>query len=171
MNNFPAMTEEQRQELIRHNRAKVNAITPQFLKESTPGVKKHLQREIDSAKIVIAALTAKPVGAIRIEMDWNTHRNVATLDMREDLVAADMATGDKLFTAPPAPALRVPDGWKLVPIEPTEDMVIRGFESKPAQFWCTPEEWAEYEAMSGCQQAAHKARLCYAAMLAAAPEA
>ncbi|MFY0403303.1 DUF551 domain-containing protein [Pantoea dispersa] len=58
MNNFPAMTEERRQELIRHNRAKVNAITPQFLKESTPGVKKHLQREIDSAKIAIAALTA-----------------------------------------------------------------------------------------------------------------
>lgn len=57
MNNFPVMTEEQRQELIRHNRAKVNAITPQFLKESTPGFKKHLQREIDSAKIALAALT------------------------------------------------------------------------------------------------------------------
>ncbi|VFS49676.1 Uncharacterised protein [Budvicia aquatica] len=27
----------------------------------------------------------------------------------------------------------------------------------------------EYEAMSGCQQAAHRAKLCWAAMLNAAP--
>lgn len=67
-------------------------------------------------------------------------------------------------------ASAVPDGWKLVPIVPTEDMVIRGFESKPAPFWSTPEEWAEYEAMSGCQQAAYQATLCWQAMLAAAPE-
>lgn len=160
MNNFPAMTEERRQELIELCEA-VLAGHVQYGGDSN---------EEDIYKTALAALTAKPVGTIRIEMDWNAHRNVATLDMREDLVAADMATGDKLFTAPPAPVLRVPDGWKLVPIEPTEDMVIRGFESKPDQFWSTPEEWAEYEGMSGCQQAAHKARLCYAAMLAAAPE-
>ena len=61
-------------------------------------------------------------------------------------------------------------GWKLVPIEPTEDMVIRGFESKPDEFWSAPDEWEAFEAMSGCQQAAHKARLCWAAMLAAVPE-
>lgn len=68
-----------------------------------------------------------------------------------------------------APA-REPAGWKLVPSEPTEDMVIHGFESAPSLGFSKPEEWDAYEQMSGCQQAAHKARLCYAAMLAAAPE-
>lgn len=65
----------------------------------------------------------------------------------------------------------VPDGWQLVPVEPTEDMVVSGFESEPDDVFSTSEDWEAYQAMSGCQQAAHKARLCYAAMLAAAPEA
>jgi hypothetical protein len=64
-----------------------------------------------------------------------------------------------------------PEGWKLVPTEPTETMVVDGFESWPAQFFSSPEEWETFEAMSGCQKAAHKARLCYRAMLAAAPQA
>lgn len=61
-------------------------------------------------------------------------------------------------------------GWKLVPVEPTERMVIDGFESAPSPIFSEPEEWAKYESMSGCQQAAYKARLCWAAMLAAAPK-
>lgn len=75
--------------------------------------------------------------------------------------------------ARPATALNVadlaPKGWKLVPVEPTEDMVIQGFESEPKLLFSDPEDWDKYESMSGCQQAAHKARLCWAAMLEAAP--
>ncbi|MBK4723942.1 ead/Ea22-like family protein [Pantoea agglomerans] len=73
----------------------------------------------------------------------------------------------KLYTAA-RPAV-LPPGWKLVPIEPTEDMVISGFESEPDEHFSEPRVWDAFEAMSGCEQAAHKARLCYAAMLAAAP--
>ncbi|WP_312158066.1 hypothetical protein [Pantoea piersonii] len=62
------------------------------------------------------------------------------------------------------------EGWQLVPVEPTENMVIAGFESEPDESFSTDEEWEAYEAMSGCQQAAHRAKLCYAAMLAASPE-
>ncbi|MBU9502880.1 hypothetical protein KTE68_22270 [Burkholderia multivorans] len=69
-----------------------------------------------------------------------------------------------------SPAASVPAGWKLVPIEPTESMVVEGFESWPDQFFSDPEAWAAYEKMTACQKAAHKARLCYAAMLAAAPQ-
>lgn len=57
----------------------------------------------------------------------------------------------------------------LVPVEPTETMVVCGFESRPDPVFSKPDEWEAFEAMTGCQQAAHKARLCYAAMLAAAP--
>ncbi|SIT42969.1 hypothetical protein BN2476_340001 [Paraburkholderia piptadeniae] len=51
------------------------------------------------------------------------------------------------------------------------EMVVDGFESWPNPTFSKQEDWEAYEAMSGCQQAAHKARLCYAAMLAAAPAA
>ncbi len=64
----------------------------------------------------------------------------------------------------------LPDGWVMVPVEPTEDMIIAGFESEPDESFSKPEEWEKYEAMSGCQQAAHRARLCWSAMVAAAPQ-
>lgn len=64
----------------------------------------------------------------------------------------------------------IPDGYVMVPKEPTENMVIDGFESAPDRFFSAPDVWDAYEAMSGCQQAAHRARLCWAAMIAAAPK-
>lgn len=66
--------------------------------------------------------------------------------------------------------LDVPDGWVLVPIEPTEDMVIAGFEAELRKKFRDPEAWEAFEAMSGCEQAAHRAKLCWAAMIAAAPQ-
>lgn len=64
----------------------------------------------------------------------------------------------------------VPDGWVAVPIEPTEDMIVNGFESEPDESFSDAEVWEAYDAMSGCQQAAHRAKLCWAAMIAAAPK-
>lgn len=61
------------------------------------------------------------------------------------------------------------DQWKLVPVEPTETMVINGFESEPDECFSDEEVWEQYQGMSGCQQAAFRAKLCWAAMLAAAP--
>ena len=75
-------------------------------------------------------------------------------------------TSLRVDIAPPV----IPDGCALVPIEPTEDMVINGFESEPNQFFSSDEEWEAYEEMSGCAQAAHRAKLCWAAMIAAAPK-
>ncbi|MDY7554269.1 hypothetical protein RGV59_26320 [Pseudomonas sp. FG1] len=59
--------------------------------------------------------------------------------------------------------------WRLVPVEPTETMVINGFESEPDECFSNEEVWEQYQEMSGCQQAAFRAKLCWAAMLAAAP--
>lgn len=64
----------------------------------------------------------------------------------------------------------IPDGWVAVPIEPTEDMIVNGFESEPDESFSDAEVWEAYDAMSGCQQAAHRAKLCWAAMIAAAPK-
>lgn len=59
--------------------------------------------------------------------------------------------------------------WKLVPVEPTETMVIHGFESAPNECFTDYKVWDAYQEMSGCQQAAFRAKLCWAAMIAAAP--
>ncbi|WP_447898033.1 hypothetical protein [Stenotrophomonas sepilia] len=64
----------------------------------------------------------------------------------------------------------IPRGYVLVPVEPTIEMLVDGHESEPDEFFSKPEDWLEYEAMSGCQQGHHRARLCWAAMLAARPE-
>lgn len=64
--------------------------------------------------------------------------------------------------------LALPDGWVAVPVEPTEDMVIAGFEAELREEFRDPEAWEALEAMSGCQQAALRAKLCWVAMIAAA---
>lgn len=64
----------------------------------------------------------------------------------------------------------VPDGWVTVPVEPTEDMVIAGFEAELREEFRDPEAWEAFEAMSGCEQAAHRAKWCWAAMIKAAPQ-
>jgi hypothetical protein len=72
--------------------------------------------------------------------------------------------------APPLQAVTVPDGFQLVPVIPTEDMVIAGFESEPDPFFGTQSDWDAYRAMSGCQQAAYRVRMCWTAMLDNAPK-
>lgn len=114
-----------------------------------------------------AMTVAQREAALTVAIRLADEKNIVSLN---DAVYVRLLAEIALAALTSPPVLRMPDGWKLVPIVPTEDMVIRGFESKPAPFWSTPEEWAEYEAMSGCQQAAHKATLCWHAMLAAAPE-
>lgn len=64
----------------------------------------------------------------------------------------------------------IPDGWVMVPIIPTEDMIINGFESVPDPHFSDEKEWEEYEALSGCQQAVRRAELCWVAMIKAAPQ-
>jgi hypothetical protein len=103
---------------------------------------------------LLASLEAKPVA-------WTDEEELRSGDNEVWMWKAPHGFGRDipLYAAPPSPV--IPDGYALVPIEPTENMVIDGFESKPDSFFSAPDEWAAYEAMSGCQQAAHKARLCW----------
>lgn len=71
---------------------------------------------------------------------------------------------------PVTTAYKLPEGWVAVPVEPTEDMIVNGFESEPDESFSDEEVWEAYDAMSGCKQAAHRAKLCWAAMIAAAPQ-
>lgn len=85
-------------------------------------------------------------------------------------VSKDAVSGAD-FKQPASNPTVIPDGWVMVPVEPTEDMIVNGFESEPDESFSDEKKWATYDAMSGCQQAAHRAKLCWAAMIAAAPKA
>ncbi|WP_253916691.1 DUF551 domain-containing protein [Enterobacter hormaechei] len=103
----------------------------------------------------------------------NIPENIPTLREAVDTIRSSgiAIDGEKILAERDAlnsPA--IPDGWALVPIEPTEHMIVEGFESEPDEFFSDEEVWEAYDAMSGCQQAAHRAKLCWAAMIEAAPK-
>ena len=100
-----------------------------------------------------------------VSTDTAYHTDV---DARETL--RDVWNRRALQSGNSAQPVTVPDGYVLVPVEPTEDMVINGFESEPDEHFSDSSAWEAYNAMSGCQQAAHRATLCWAAMIAAAPK-
>lgn len=102
MNNFPAMTEAQRQQLIESCQLEIkqNPHSP------------HAQM----AKIALAALTANPRGYI----DAGTPSDEINILTENKILKTDIA----LYTAPPASVLRVPEGWKLVPADPTDAMIV-----------------------------------------------
>jgi len=88
----------------------------------------------------------------------------------EQIAVIDAAMIGIIVQEDQAESGKVPDGWKLVPIEPTEDMVIAGFESVPDRGFDGDKYPEEYDAMSGCQQAGFRAKQCYVSMLEAAPK-
>lgn len=113
MNNLPAMTEAQRQELIER--------LIHFRKGIQAARDANMQTEADDkddliAQIALAALTAEPAG-------WMVKYGGIDKDFFVDKQAADRLYHDvtengfldvamlQLYTAPPAPVLRVPDGW------------------------------------------------------------
>ncbi|HCA0685129.1 TPA: hypothetical protein MNM99_003588 [Citrobacter freundii] len=107
------------------------------------------------------------VAAIAEVRGWNACRAAMLQAGSHLVIGIDRAsgpdrTGEIRYCAPP--------GYVMVPVEPTEKMVIEGFESEPDEFFSKSEEWDAYQEMSGCEQAAHRAKLCWAAMIKAAPK-
>lgn len=102
-----------------------------------------------------------------ILVGWNASRAAMLQGARRDLsypVDPQVAEYERIMEQ------AVPDGWVAVPVEPTEDMVIAGFEAELREEFRNPEAWEAFESMSGCEQAAHRAKLCWAAMIAAVPQ-
>ena len=107
---------------------------------------------------------------------WNACRAAMLQGVENAETPTTMQTAPALDSSPKIAELPsgnspvIPDGWVLVPIEPTEDMIVNGFESEPDESFSDEKEWEAYDAMSGCQQAAHRAKLCWEAMISAAPK-
>lgn len=126
------------------------------------------------ARIALEVKQAKPVAYLvheKAKPARLSFQNIKGFVSQSDIEEHELWQ-EVLYTTPqPAHTEQViPDGWKLVPIEPTEDMVINGFESEPDKSFTHDIDWDAYDAMSGCEQAAHRAKLCWAAMLASSPK-
>ncbi|MGR7299273.1 hypothetical protein ACU62B_17885 [Klebsiella aerogenes] len=132
------------------------------------------QEDINEHEIICTPLFKAPSLTHSIPDEW-TFQN--TQRYREDTGRQDAWPAMWGWNACRAAMLQagnspvIPDGYVMVPKEPTERMVIDGFESEPDETFSEPEIWEAYQKMSGCEQAAFRARLCWAAMLAAIPPA
>lgn len=119
----------------------------------------------DSSGLIVSGISPNAAGII-IEAH-NACRAAMLQGDRRDLthpVDPQIAAYEKIMEQ------AVPDGWVAVPVEPTEDMVIAGFEAELREEFRDPEAWEAFEAMSGCEQAALRAKWCWAAMINAAPK-
>ncbi|WP_436868255.1 hypothetical protein [Enterobacter hormaechei] len=130
---------------------------------------------------------AKQMLGVMAESAWKAGRRAAMLQGAENVEslpgikpAPALDSVDKNPDSPPGinqgksepvtTAYKLREGWVAVPVEPTEDMIVNGFESEPDESFSDEKEWEAYDAMSGCQQAAHRARLCWSAMIASRPK-
>ncbi|EDC8052281.1 hypothetical protein BKC75_19820 [Salmonella enterica subsp. enterica serovar Muenchen] len=105
--------------------------------------------QMELARIVLASLEAEPIGY----MNRFTGR-VFSLDEQPG-ADTDTAVYEPVYAAPPAPV--VPDGYALVPVEPTDEMIEAAMNCEDVLF--NSDE-------SFCVQFGN----IYEAMLAAAPE-
>ncbi|HHJ4571879.1 TPA: hypothetical protein ACQJX9_005296 [Citrobacter farmeri] len=126
--------------------------------ELPPGIKP--APELDSEDINAKSLPRNPPSKCSLRDGIEAIRN-SGIPVDVDKIQSECEAGNSPV---------IPDGYALVPIVPTEDMVINGFESEPDPHFSDEKEWAKYEALSGCRRAAHRAKLCWAAMIAARPK-
>lgn len=114
----------------------------------------------------LADAVKEVTGGIRIEFSKNTdkgHHAVPFMNFNSLSRIAQM-----FRAAPPAPA--VPEGYKLVPVEPTENMVIDGFESEAFEALADAVQDEKGWPYS-CRESAECVTGIFKAMLAAAPKA
>ena len=81
------------------------------------------------ARIALAAKQAKPVAQVYQPANIGI---CAALGPAIRMINVGLPAGTLLYTTPPANSPVIPDGWKLVPIEPTQGMVdahISGMQS------------------------------------------
>lgn len=119
------MTEEQKQALIEHIETCLGCLKNVALKYSDECEHEWILRDIQVQEIALAALTAQPVAIVEPRDYVTAAQLIGEEPLSKSvrpLFEGALFMGQKLYTDPPAPALRVPEGWKLVPVEPTKEM-------------------------------------------------
>ena len=125
------------------------------------------------ARALLAVLDAKPVGTVSIVPDLYSipRRNIATVNMRHDLVLSEMRDGDNLYTVPVEAS--VPD-VNFDPAEPGSEATVITHYHTPAGWKLVPvvalpSQWAAgHKAFDSA--GINKIDTVYSAMVEAAPE-
>ncbi|WP_228717065.1 hypothetical protein [Klebsiella aerogenes] len=144
-----------------------------LLEIAEDGFLKHGESK-ELARMALAAMDSEPIYQYRIRNGYNgqvTEWQTIRPDQVDFVIKAQPINAEFRIIAAQHKSPVILDGYVIVPKVPTEDMIVAGFESEPDETFSEPEVWEEYQNMSGCQQAAHRARLCWAAMLAVIPPA
>lgn len=103
MNNFPAMTEEQRHKMISDCQAEIVEIE-KALTTWGEGWISYLQSKLTRQKIALAALTAKSIAWIETGTDGFQRGSRLINYFTSDIQGFD--NGTLIYTAPPAPVLK-----------------------------------------------------------------
>lgn len=126
------MKAEDKQALIEWLKPQINEL--ENISDEIPfGLDVDSEMHLNTMCVALDALTAQPVAIV----EPRDHLTAAQLVGEEPMSKAvrplfegALALGQTLYTAPPAPAVSlaelVPDGWQLVPVEPTEEMIAAG---------------------------------------------
>lgn len=156
------MTNEERQALIKDTKETIDVLETYIarLKGHTTDLSR-FESQIKRQKIALAALQAKPA--------CYAHRLINTLsgtvypwaygldERKPDECSGFTVEVKPLYSVSPAPA--VPDGWRLVPVEPTDEMLAAAME-------CDDVVFDKEDDTAFCVQFDN----IYSAMLEAAPE-
>ncbi|EAB1664763.1 hypothetical protein YT61_004935 [Salmonella enterica subsp. enterica] len=169
------LTRGEQMELARIAMASLEAKPVRYLNKFS-GVCVTLEQQsnaADDVAVYIPLYTAQPAPVVPDEMATSDDMNLYQKSFAQGYNACRAAMlqgGQPVSNRDELSSPVIPDGYALVPIVPTEDMVINGFESEPDPHFSDEKVWAEYEALSGCRRAARRAELCWAAMIKAAPK-
>jgi hypothetical protein len=125
------MNEVEKQALIEHAKSWID--DAEAARDEIPfGFDGDTEKELSLFKIALAALTAQPVAIVEPRDYVTAAQLIGEEPLSKSvrpLFEGALFMGQKLYTDPPAPALRVPEGWKLVPVEPSWEMISAAIKS------------------------------------------
>lgn len=129
------MTTEEKAALVAHAQAWIR--DAEATRDEIPfGFDDDTEKELSLMKIALASLTAEPRGYI----DAGTPRDEINILTENKILQSDIA----LYATPPAAdssnSAVIPDGWRLVPVEPTPAMMVAGtlvseFQEVPGEMY------------------------------------
>ncbi len=132
---MPALTKQERAELVLRYAEKEEELIRSIDRCDAIGCTSSLtvyQLDLKAVRITLSALTAQPEG---YRVRYHNEPEGSGTRIGADKLGYYQSRGDfhytPTYTAPPVPVLAgnssgLPNGWKLVPVEPSKEMVVAG---------------------------------------------
>ncbi|EOZ1461002.1 hypothetical protein U9W75_000935 [Enterobacter hormaechei] len=98
------------------------------------------QEDINEYEITEIPLYTAPPAPVSVPAAYEKNEDFSAYHEGWNACRAAMLQGAETVTT----AYKLPEGWVAVPVEPTEDMIVNGFESEPDERFSDAEEWEAY---------------------------